>query len=124
MEENRPLLQSGPTGEDKIFAALSYISILFVVPLILKHDNDYVYFHARQGLVVFLAEVVVWFTLFMLESFVIALAPHSTLNIMGILDNLAWLLFVAVSLIGIYFAALGRKWEMPLLGKIAKGLNI
>lgn len=124
MEEERPLLRAGPTGEDKIFAALGYISILFVVPLILKHDSDYVYFHARQGLVLFLAEVVIWFALFMLESFVVALAPRSTLNIIGMLGDLAWLLFVAVSLIGIYFAALGKKWEMPLLGKIAKGINI
>ncbi len=124
MEEERPLLQAGPTGEDKIFAALGYVSILFVVPLILKHDSDYVYFHARQGLTLFLAEVVIWFVLFMLESFVVALAPRSTLNIVGMLGNVAWLLFVAVSLIGIYFASLGKKWEMPVLGKIARGINI
>jgi len=124
MEEGRPLLQAGPSGEDKIFAALSYISILFVIPLILKHDDDYVYFHARQGMVLFLAEVVVWFALFMLESFVVALAPRTTLNLIGMLGSLAWLLFVVVSIIGIYFALVGRKWEMPLLGRIAKGLNI
>lgn len=124
MEDERPLLTRGPSGEDRIFAALSYISILFVIPLILKHDDEYVYFHARQGMVLFLAEVVAWFVLFMLESFMVALAPRATLNLVGMLGNLAWLLFVIVSIIGIYFALAGKKWNMPLLGKIAKGLNI
>jgi uncharacterized membrane protein len=114
----------GLGGEDKIFAALSYMSLLFIVPLILRHDQDEVYFHARQGLVLFGAEAVVWFLLFMLESFFVALLPSTELGIVSILGAAAWLLFVAVSAMGIYSVFRGKKWEMPILGKIAKKIEV
>lgn len=125
MEEQAPIPKPSSNGtENRIFAALSYASILFVIPLILKHDDDYVYFHARQGMALFLAEVVVWFVVFMLESFVVAIAPRSSLDIMGALGALAWVFFVAVSLIWAYFAFVGREKEMPFLGRIARGLKV
>ncbi|AKM85030.1 TPA: hypothetical protein DHW58_00955 [Patescibacteria group bacterium] len=111
-------------GEDRVFAALSYISILFVVPLILKHDNDDIYFHAKQGMVLFLSEVVVWFVLFMLESFIVALLPRISFSITSWLGALAWLLFVGLSIAGVYNAIRGKRWEMPILGKIAKSVEI
>jgi len=114
----------GLTSEDKVFAALSYVSILFIVPLILRHDQDEVYFHARQGMVLFSTEVVVWFLLFILESFLVALLPNNTLGLVAILGAAAWIIFVAVSLAGVYSVARGKKWEIPILGKIAKKIEV
>jgi len=128
MEENlqpaMPPMRTVSGGEDKVFAALGYLSILFVVPLILKHDNDSVYFHAKQGMVLFLAEVVVWFVLFMLESFIVALLPRISFSITSWLGALAWILFVALSVIGVYNALRGKRWEMPILGRIAKSVEV
>jgi len=129
MEENYQPITPEPRrissgGEDKVFAVLSYISILFVVPLILKHDNDDIYFHAKQGMVLFLAEVVIWFVLFMLESFIVALMPRATFSLTSWLGTLAWLMFVALSLMGVYNAMRGKRWEMPILGKIAKSVEV
>ncbi len=112
------------SGEDKVFAALSYISVMFIIPLILRHDQDEVYFHARQGMVLFGAEVVVWFVLFMLESFVVALMPTTSFGLVSVLGAAAWILFVALSMIGIYFIFRNKKWEMPILGKIAKKIEV
>ncbi len=112
------------SGEDKVFAALSYISVMFIIPLILRHDQDEVYFHARQGMVLFGAEVVVWFVLFMLESFVVALMPTTSFGLVSILGAAAWILFVVLSTIGIYFIFRNKKWEMPILGKIAKRIEV
>lgn len=112
------------SSEDKVFAALSYVSIMFIIPLILRHDQDDVYFHARQGMVLFGAEVVVWFVLFMLESFVVALMPSNSLGIVSILGAGAWILFVGLSVIGIYFIFRNKKWEMPILGRIAKKIEV
>ncbi|MFH0905397.1 MAG: hypothetical protein V1826_01615 [bacterium] len=110
--------------EDKVFAALSYISILFVVPLVLKHDDQYIQFHAKQGLVLFGAEVVVWFLLFLLESFVVALAPLSGLRLIAWVGALAWILFVALSVLGVYYAWTGKKWKIFLLHRIAEKLKL
>ncbi len=38
-------------GESKVFAALSYVSILFLLPFFLRRDDSFAMYHARQGLV-------------------------------------------------------------------------
>ena len=128
MEENYQSITPEPRrvssgGEDKVFAALSYISILFVVPLILKHENDDIYFHAKQGMVLFLSEVVIWFVLFMLESFIVALLPRTTFSLTAWLGAVAWMLFVVLSVAGVYNALVGKRWEIPILGRIAKSVE-
>lgn len=44
--------------ENKIYAFVSYCSILCAVPLIFKKDDAFVQGHARQGLALFLCEFV------------------------------------------------------------------
>ena len=46
--------------DDKVYAALSYLWILALVPLLTKRDREYVQFHARQGFVLFLAEFIIF----------------------------------------------------------------
>jgi fumarate reductase subunit D len=43
--------------EGKVFAVLAYLSILCILPLILKKENHFAFFHGKQGLVLFIAEV-------------------------------------------------------------------
>ena len=43
--------------EGKVFAILSYLSILCIIPLVFKKDNPFVLSHGKQGLVLFVAEV-------------------------------------------------------------------
>ena len=42
----------------KVFAALSYFGILFVVPYILCKEDSFAIFHAKQGLILFVAGIV------------------------------------------------------------------
>jgi fumarate reductase subunit D len=46
--------------DGKIYAILSYLSILCIIPLILKKNNPFVLAHGKQGLILFIAEVAVW----------------------------------------------------------------
>ncbi|MBF0489224.1 MAG: hypothetical protein HQL15_01220 [Candidatus Omnitrophica bacterium] len=46
--------------DGKIYALLSYLSILCILPLILKKNNPFVLAHGKQGLVIFVAEVAIW----------------------------------------------------------------
>lgn len=120
----KPPMAGRLSSEDKVFAALSYISILFIVPLILRHDQEEVYFHARQGMVLFGAEIIIWFILFIMESFLVALLPSSRIGVVAILGTAAWILFVVVSLVAIYMVFKGKRWEIPVLGKIAKKTEV
>lgn len=45
-------------GESKLFAALSYFSVLSLIPLLFRRDDDYAMYHARQGLALLIYGVV------------------------------------------------------------------
>lgn len=49
-------------SEDKLFAFLAtFLTIIgFVIALILRRDNDYVMHYAKQGLVLFIIQVIIW----------------------------------------------------------------
>lgn len=46
--------------EGKVFAILSYLSILCIIPLVIKKDNAFVLSHGKQGLVIFVGQVAVF----------------------------------------------------------------
>ena len=93
--------------EGKAYAILAYLWILCLVPLILKKDNKFALFHARQGLVLFIGELV--------------------MGLVGIIPVLGWLvaffgtiLFGVMSLVGIVQVLQGNFWKMPVAGDIAE----
>jgi uncharacterized membrane protein len=43
--------------DGKMYAVLAYLSILCIIPLILKKKNPFVLAHGKQGLVLFVAQV-------------------------------------------------------------------
>ncbi len=90
--------------EGKIFALLSYLSILCIIPLVLKKDNDFVLAHGKQGLVIFVAEVAVF-----IASIVIS----------WIAKPLYFILLI-FSLIGIISALKGEFIKLPVISEIAE----
>ena len=96
----------------RIMAALSYIWVLVLIPILTKKDDEYVQFHAKQGLVLFIGSFVVM---------VLGMIP-----ILGwlIILPLGWLAIIVLSILGIVNALAGKKWEMPFLSKYAKKINL
>ncbi len=92
--------------EGKFFAVISYVGFLCVVSLLLKKDNEFVLFHAKQGLVLFVAEAVV---------FVVSVIP-----LLGwLLGILGFLCFSALSVWGVIEALKGNVFRLPLVSDIA-----
>jgi len=96
--------------DGKAYALLAYLWILCLIPLILKKDNKFAMFHAKQGLVLFLGELVIGFV--------------------GIIPILGWmilffgtLLFGVLSLAGLVQVLMGNYWKMPVVSDIADKLN-
>jgi len=111
-------------SDTKIFAALSYLSILFIIPWVIKRDDNYVAFHIKQGLTLFVVEIVVWFVLYMLESLLLTLFSFGAVSIISFLYKLVWLFFAAISIAGVYFAAKGEKRKIPVLWELSKYIKI
>ena len=114
--EPQPTQESGQEGgggedkdvqENKAIAILSYIGILCLVPLLAKKESKFAQFHAKQGLVLFVAEVIGMF-----------LIPLFGL---GALINLAALIF---SIIGIVNVAGGKMAKLPIVGDLAEKFNL
>ena len=93
-----------------IAAVLSYIPILCLIPLLQMRDNEQARFHRRQGLLLFLIELLA----------VLFLIPG--------LSALIWktVLVVALgaSVAGIIFGIQGKKYKLPIIGDYAEKLKL
>lgn len=95
------------TKKYRLVAALSYLGLLFLVPLLTAKESDYAKFHVRQGIVLYAVQVVVSFLIWI---------PY-----------LGWLLAVVTAIVMLYAtiqAYNGHRWELPWLGQYAKEITL
>lgn len=92
-------------------ALLSYIGILVLVPLLAAKEDEFVQFHAKQGLVLLIAGVIGMF--------------------IGVIPIIGWILAPFITLAWLVFAILGimnvvgnKKKELPIIGQYADKINI
>jgi len=107
MPNMQPPTSNRDVDENKVLAAVSYVWILCLVPLFLKRNSKFVQHHAKQGLVLFIIEIIGWLIFW--------------------IPLIGWLLFVYViimAVMGIMNSMQGRMWEMPILGKYARKINL
>lgn len=90
--------------ENRVLAAVSYLWIVSVIVLIVKKDSKFAVWHAKQGLIMFIASIILSFIPFV-----------------GWILNLVILVFVIVGLV----KALDRQWyKVPLIGDLAEKIKI
>ena len=89
--------------EGKALAVISYFWLISLVVLLVRKDNEFVLFHARQGLV-----LAILATIFYL------------IPIIGGFLNLIVIIF---AVIGIVKALAGEIWKMPFLGDFAQKIK-
>ena len=91
---------SSSKGHNKLLAALSYVSILFLIPLIFAQDDEFAKFHAKQGARLFVCNAIG--------------------TVLGSIFSIGWvitLLLIYLMVVGIK-NALNEKWEpLPYIGK-------
>ncbi len=94
--------------QGKSLAWLSYLGILWLVPMLANKENAFCKFHVKQGIVL----TIFWFAV----------------GIVGAIPVIGWFLILPVgslfafvmAIIGIIQAAGGKYWKMPLLGGLAE----
>ena len=93
--------------DNKAVACLSYIWLLFLIPLLAKKDSKFSQEHGKQGMILCIAWIVgsfvFWFPL------------------------LGQLLFLAMAIVTIYAfikCIQGEFWEIPLLGQYRNKFNL
>lgn len=87
-------------GHSKLLAALSYVSILFLIPMLFAQEDEFARFHAKQGARLFICNAIG--------------------SILGSIFSIGWvinLLLIYLMIVGI-INALNGKWEaLPYIGK-------
>ena len=107
-EKNKPVVNKDKDIEDnKTAAALSYIWVLCLVPLLTKKRSKFAQFHAKQGLILFIAEIVGVFVFW--------------------IPLIGWALGIAllvVSIMGVLKALNGEWWKIPYVYDWSKKFNL
>lgn len=97
--------------ENKIIAAIGYLGILCLLPLLAKKDSDFAMHHGKNGLVILIVWLILWVG-----------------NIIPILGQLVWMLgsivLLVMVIIGISRALSGEKWDMPVLGPYTEKIKL
>lgn len=85
----------------KDLAAFSYIWIMSLMVYAMKKDSKFLEFHSKQGIVLFLLSIPVWFLPF--------------------IGRFLTLILVGGMVLGFINAAQGLKRDVPLIGKLSRG---
>ncbi len=112
--DNSENSNAGNTTYDKdrgvIAAILAYIPFLCLIPLIQMRDNEQARFHSRQGLLLFLIELLA----------ILFLIPG--------ISRMVWTAVLIVALgaaiAGIVFGIQGKKYRLPIIGDFAEKMKI
>src|SRR3989338_3806225 len=103
--------RKNPSKDEKILAAIGYLWILCLLPLLGKRQSEFAQFHGKQGLVLTITSFIVW---------LVAWVPLIGW-IVGFFGTIG-LLVLAV--LGIQSAMQGKYWEMPVLVKYARQIKL
>lgn len=111
-----PSTPSGGSGgsdveQNKGMAAIGYIGILFLIPLLAKKDSPYAQYHAKQGMILFI--------------FWIAISIVNVIPVLGqIISAVGGLFALVLFIIGLMNALNGKKEPLPVIGQFADKFNI
>lgn len=97
--------------DNKLIAAIGYLGILCLIPLLLKPKSQFCKFHGKQGLILTIGWVI---------NFFIGLIPF----VGWVLGFIGMVALAILSIIGIIKSLNGEYWEMPYLAEYAKKINL
>ena len=95
---------------------LSYLGILALIPFMTEKDDEFVQFHAKQGLNLFIFEIIGAVVLNIL-SFATSIFWFLSIAI-SFISWIVSLLFLIVTVIGIINVSKGLKTPLPVIGSI------
>ncbi|MCH9031410.1 MAG: hypothetical protein IIB00_04030 [candidate division Zixibacteria bacterium] len=97
-------------GGNSLFVAFAYIPVLCLIPILSPGQDANIRFHTRQGLILFLIEIV------------------SGLFLIPWVSSLIWksalIVCIGLSIAGIVFALQGKRYKLPIIGDWAEKIKI
>lgn len=107
---------AGGNSDRTLMVVLSYLWILALIPLLTKKDDREVQWHAKNGLALLIAEVIVWIVFMVLGRFV--RIPFVGCGVATI-ECVVWLGFLALRVICIVKGVNGQRFRIPMVSDFA-----
>ncbi len=93
--------------ENKLMASFSYLWILCLVPLFLKRQSKFAQFHAKQGFILLVVEVIM-----------------SVLMWIPVIGKILFIGVIILAILGFIKAYNGEYWKMPFIYKWSQKINL
>ena len=119
VEESATTDQEDAT-KNKAMGILAYLSWLVLIPIFGAKESKFARFHANQGLVLAITEVIWWIAQYVLQIILWSILGYRLWGFYSLLVtvlSLCNLVFLALAIIGILNAVNGLKKELPVIGK-------
>jgi len=111
MEPDEPAHEANAAKNNTMMAVLAYVGPLVIIPYLTTKDDSFVYFHIKQGLVLFVGELILW----------VLMGMFWFLFPLWQVINFAILIF---AIIGIMNALSGKEKQLPWVGAYADKFKI
>jgi uncharacterized membrane protein len=109
----------GPASSDRtIFLILAYFGIFSLIPLLAKKDDAEVQWHAKNGVALFIAEVI-WVAIGIALIFVVPHIPFVGCGWVAI-RCVVWLGFLGLSIYCMVQAVGGKRFRIPIITDFAE----
>jgi uncharacterized membrane protein len=116
-----PTPAGAQSGNRTIMVVLSYLWLLALVPLLVEKNDREVQWHAKHGIVLLVAEIVLWIVLFIVQT-IVGHIPFlgCLLAILGaLLGFVLWIGIVAVHVMCIIKGVNGQRFIVPYVSQYA-----
>lgn len=98
-----------------LFSILSYIGILWLIPLLVEKNDKVVRFHVNQGIVLFIFDIIGSIAVGILSAIFVFIPVISFLRV--VIASLFGILCFVLMIIGIVNAANKSEKPLPIIGK-------
>lgn len=98
-----------PSANRGLMIVLSYLWLLALVPLLVEKDDREVQWHAKHGIVLLLAELILWAALFVVQM----ILPSVIGCAVGLLSMLLWVGIIVVHVVAIVKGVNGQRLIIP-----------
>lgn len=103
---------------NRAMGILSYIGFLVLIPILAAKESKFARFHANQGLVLFISNVILGVILKVLTKLSKMFLIGWVFGVLNVLLSLVSVGIFVLAVMGIVFAAQGKAKDLPVIGGI------
>lgn len=100
----------------QMMAVLAYLGPLALIPYFMKPQDEFTAFHTKQGIKLFLAEIITLVLSYVSALFFAASASATLFVLLTGALNLVSLGWLVLSILGVVNVIQGKKTSLPLIG--------